>query len=92
MLLNELEFIKIAKISKNESIDDHQTIMIENLHINKLVLNKRFYSNIQYLSFKNNMFQDLSFITYFPNLWHLDIRDNPVSLYTLTLTLNPLFN
>jgi len=75
-LLNEIDFMKIVKIKDNEQ--EYESIIVQNLNINRLLFSRSFFINIEYLSFRTNNFQDLSFLSYFPKLWHLDIRDNPV--------------
>ena len=76
-IFNEIQFLKLANGKEYES---YTTVILENLKINKFYFEKTFLNNIQLLSLKNNGIRDLSFMEYFPNIWHLEIRNNPVSM------------
>lgn len=76
-----LEDLLTKSPEENEENKQKNQINILNFqysNISKINLNHIHFEKIEYLSLKNNRISDINFISSFPFLWYLDIRENYV--------------
>lgn len=73
---DENNFIKITQSFKGIILNKMNISLIRHSTINPFL--KECYNNIEYLSLKYNHIHSLNFIKYLPNLYYLDISENPL--------------
>ena len=82
--LNELlRYDSKDKLNSEKEKDNEKQkniINIENLVLNKIVLHEKQFEYLEYLTLRNTQLKDISFISFIPNLWYLDLRNNFVIL------------
>jgi len=71
--------------SNHKNEEEINIFNFPSMNVNKVYLSNLYFERIEYLCLKNNHIRDISFITSFPNLWYLDIRENFVQNILLKL-------
>ena len=94
--------VKINNSKLNEKLDkkyNNETEYIKGLILNKFNISsirhtslspftRECFNNLEYLSLKYNYIRNLHFIKYLPNLYYLDISDNPLEEIEILNTKN----
>jgi len=83
MNINEDILEEILSNRKNK--EEINIFNFQSLNINKIYSNNINLERIEYLCLKNNQLKNINFITSFPNLWYLDIRENFVKKYLIKI-------
>lgn len=70
-------------IQEKKNIEEINIFNFNSMSINKIIFSQRRFELIEYLSLRNNQIRDISFISSFPFLWYLDVRDNYVKYHLM---------
>lgn len=54
------------------------TLILNNKLLSKLPEKISYFTNLNFLSLPNNFLKDMDFLPKLPQLWYLDISNNPV--------------
>ena len=63
---------------KGKTMEDIKTIYLDCKNITKITFKANLFENILFLSLRNNNIKEIEFVSNFPFLWYLDLRENPV--------------
>jgi hypothetical protein len=79
----------LEKLLSQKSENVHSLYM-NNLNITGFTLNFSTFEHIQILNISNNQIKSISFLTFFPNIWHLDLRNNYIENFDILSKHNVL--
>jgi len=80
MIITEKNFEEFHKEKKRDKLT---TIYLHFYNIDSIEFNFKNFLTIEFLSLQNNNISNINFIKFLPNLWYLDIRNNPLDNYEI---------
>jgi hypothetical protein len=80
----------VKKVLNGRESKEITTAYLENENLVKIIFSNINFINLQFLSLKKNNLKEIEFIKFFPNLWYLDISNNPVNSYSPLKKINTL--